>query len=239
MSTNFPLISVIVPIYNSEKFIEETLINIKKQNYPSLEIIVVDDGSSDKSAEIIKIQKDIHYYYQENKGPSSARNLGLKNSNGEYIIFLDSDDYWEDNSLLLLANQLNNFPSIQIIEGKIREFQKEENSATYIFDDTPYYMSNFGSCMFRKSVFNQVGIFEEKLLCSEDIDWFTRAWENNITKERIDVVILNYRKHNDSHSAKQGKTQFYRLLLFKLKIERDKKRNYTPQGILIDYIGKR
>lgn len=233
-------ISIIIPVYNRENFINETINKIKKQNISAYEIIVVDDGSTDSSAQLAQQHDDITYIYKENGGPASARNLGLGYAKGSYIIFIDSDDFWEEESLSILSEYLDKNQLTQIVEGKIREFRVIQNLDELDFSPESYFMSNFGSCMIRREVFDIVGGFEEKLLLSEDIDWYTRAWENNIIKERIEKIILNYRKHSESITSKnKEKRNFYRLLLYKLKIEREKSRNYIPHGNLIDYIGKR
>ncbi|KAB2867528.1 MAG: glycosyltransferase family 2 protein, partial [Bacteroidales bacterium] len=91
-----PLISVIIPTYNAERFIIETLTSVINQSYTHWECIIIDDGSTDSTKEIIdeycKADNRIKYYYQKNSGPSVARNVGVKIALGEYIQFLDSDD---------------------------------------------------------------------------------------------------------------------------------------------------
>ncbi|WP_448162914.1 glycosyltransferase [Bacillus mobilis] len=94
-----PLVSVIIPLYNAEKYIEQTIESILKQTYNKIELIIVDDESTDNSSYIVKrIQKNypnkIKYIYQKNQGVSVARNTGIENANGDYIAFLDSDDLW-------------------------------------------------------------------------------------------------------------------------------------------------
>lgn len=239
MAFNYPLLSIIVPVYNSELFIKETLSNIYTQNYPKFELIIIDDGSTDNTAEIIKKNfPEAIYYFQENKGHASAKNKGLKLCNGEFIIFLDSDDYWEENSLHILSDFLLKNPDILIVEGKIREFITQNDEIHYISEG--YYMSSFGTCMFRKVVFDIVGFFDERLICATDIDWFIRAWENNIEKSRIDHNILNYRKHANSLTAINiDKQQYYVLLMYKFKMEREKHLIKNQKGLLNEYIGKR
>lgn len=100
------LVSVIIPVYNSEKYVEDTIKSILNQTYDDIEIITIDDGSSDGSAKVIKEligiyngKKTIKYYYQENSGVSIARNSGIEKANGEYIAFMDSDDLWENTKI--------------------------------------------------------------------------------------------------------------------------------------------
>ncbi|MCQ6278888.1 glycosyltransferase family 2 protein [Bacillus sp. EB600] len=91
-----PKVSVIIPVYNCEKYLSKCLDSVLEQTHPNLEIIIVNDGSTDESESIIieykKKHKEIIYFYQENKGPSEARNKAIANANGEYIVFVDADD---------------------------------------------------------------------------------------------------------------------------------------------------
>ena len=95
---NDPIVSVIIPAYNSEKFIGETLYSVVRQSFQAMEIIVVDDGSTDGQNEIIKtIMKEdarIKLIQQANRGVSAARNLGIEHAKGQYLAFLDADDVW-------------------------------------------------------------------------------------------------------------------------------------------------
>lgn len=102
------LISIIVPVYNAEKYIERCLNSLINQTYNYIEILCIDDGSKDNSYNIIKEFKDkrIKLLRQENAGPAKARNLGLKNSNGEYIMFCDADDYYEPNMCELMLETI-------------------------------------------------------------------------------------------------------------------------------------
>ena len=91
-----PIVSVNIPVYNDEKYIGETLLSALNQTYRDLEIVVVDDGSTDRTAEIIKSFSDsrIKYYYQTNQGIGATRNKAIEHSSGKYIAFLDHDDLW-------------------------------------------------------------------------------------------------------------------------------------------------
>ncbi len=114
--SNLPFISVIIPYFNCEKYIAETLDSVKKQTYANIEIIVVNDGSSIMSTEyienLLQDKTDIHYLYQSNQGVSSARNAGAKVAQGEFLLFLDADDKIEpsylkkDNGCNIIASKL-------------------------------------------------------------------------------------------------------------------------------------
>ena len=95
-----PLVSVIIPTYNSAGYIEEALESVFEQTLQDFEIIVVDDGSTDGTGEVLRKYGDrIRYIYQENNGPASARNGGIRVARGEYIAFLDADDLWVSTKL--------------------------------------------------------------------------------------------------------------------------------------------
>jgi len=210
METTSPFfVSVIVPVYNGENFLAQAIENLQQQNYQPLEIIVVDDGSTDGTAEIATQFKDqIRYVYQPNRGPSAARNRGIKMAAGDVIAFLDVDDLWPANKLALQLSSLAANPSVDIVQGLIQEMQPLFTSTTDdapIFEETsrPYQFVNIGSAIYRKSVFDKVGLFDETLNYAEDVDLFHRAREQNIAKMVLDEVTLFYRKHK--HNMTRGK----------------------------------
>ena len=116
------LVSIIVPIYNKEKFIDKCLKSIVFQTYKNTEIILIDDGSNDKSADICykyaSKYKNIKYYYINNSGVSNARNVGIKKSKGEYIVFIDADDYINENYIKSLM--VDNYDLV--VEGYCKDF---------------------------------------------------------------------------------------------------------------------
>ena len=87
-----PLVSVVVPVYNGEAFLRETLDSVFAQDYDPIEVIVVDDGSTDGSARIAQSYSEVRYHWQENAGPAAARNRGIEVAQGEFVAFVDSDD---------------------------------------------------------------------------------------------------------------------------------------------------
>src|SRR5579871_1893267 len=92
--------SVIIPVYNAEAFLAQAVESVRRQTVKPLEIIVVDDGSTDNSAQVAA-RLDVHYIYQPNRGPAAARNRALTAARGQFIAFLDADDLWPDNKLAM------------------------------------------------------------------------------------------------------------------------------------------
>ena len=178
---------VIIPVYNWERFLAEAIQSVQRQNHHLLEIIVVDDGSTDKTAEVAaQFQDRIRYVYQPNQGAPAARNTGLKIASGDIIGFLDADDLWTENKLELQLPRLVDNPSIDIVLS----YQKRLRLTAYI-DDIPQFEEfeepqinlSLGSGIFRKSIFKKVGLFDENLYHCDDWDWFMRARELGISME--------------------------------------------------------
>src|ERR1700694_2891614 len=113
MNESNPLVSCIVPVYNGERYLRSALESIFAQDYRPLEVIVVDDGSSDKSAVIAQDFKQVRYMHQTNQGVATARNAGLAAARGEFIAFLDQDDLWMSDKLSIQIEHLLKNPEIQ------------------------------------------------------------------------------------------------------------------------------
>lgn len=243
-------VSAIVPVYNGAKFLARAIENIEAQKYQPLEIIVIDDGSTDDTAKIAAELGDrIRYIYQTNSGPSAARNKGIQIAEGNAIAFLDVDDLWSDNKLEIQLSYLAKHPSVEIVQGLIQEMILDSSSkeAKLVFKKVfePYFFINLGSSIYRKSVFTKVGLFDETLKFGEDVDWFIRAWEQNINKIVIDEVTLFYQLHDTNVTINKNLVELGVVRVFQRHLNRQrqlgnspvpKSENLTPLG---EYIGKR
>ncbi|MGO9687474.1 MAG: glycosyltransferase family 2 protein, partial [Syntrophobacteraceae bacterium] len=106
-----PLVSVVIPTYNRERFVDKAINSVLSQSFNDYEIIVVDDGSTDETPRVLASYKDrVKYIYQKNSGVSSARNAGIREARGEWVAFLDSDDKWKTDYLLTQIGQISKFP---------------------------------------------------------------------------------------------------------------------------------
>ena len=225
MVENTPLVSVIIPVYNGATFLAGAIENVLTQNYQPLEIIVVDDGSTDDTASIAaKYANEICYIYQPNAGAAAARNRGIELAQGALIAFLDVDDLWSDHKLNLQTAYLKANPTVEIVQGHIQMMHLVEpvSSDKLRFEVTsaPYHYINIGSALYRKSVFDKVGLFDETIIDSEDTDWFIRAWENGVSKVLLDEVTLFYRKHTSNTSHDQHPVNYGLTKLIKKHLDR-------------------
>ncbi len=110
-------ISIIIPAYNVEKYIDDCIQSVISQNYKNFEIVLIDDGSTDRTGDICDkyVCDNVHVFHKKNGGLSDARNHCLSYAKGEYVVFLDSDDYWDDNDFLRKINELINVGHSDII----------------------------------------------------------------------------------------------------------------------------
>lgn len=225
VNKKLPLISVIIPAYNSEKFIAQVVDNVMSQNYPALELIIVDDGSTDGTRKAIEeLTYDIRYFFQSNEGPASARNRGIRDASGEYIAFLDSDDLWPENNLNLLLNEFNENPELEIVRGHAQLFRNNE-------DGTREYTGNLGEAfpdyigagLYRRHVFAKVGLFDHEMRFGEDADWYNRARELNIMMKRLEAVTLMVRRHGGNMTEGKSMVELNALRVFKKIIDRKRK----------------
>ncbi len=218
-----PLVSIVIPVYNREKLIEEALKNILSQNYPAIEIIVVDDGSTDGTESVVRqFPFDIRYFKQDNAGPGSARNRGIKDSTGELIAFLDSDDLWPENNLEMLVNEIMGDPGLDVVHGYAQLIEYRPEDSGYEFRGSPdggfgFYL---GAGLYRKRVFAEVGLFDPELRYGEDGDWYNRAQEMQRNVRRIDAVTLFVRRHHGNMTRGKTFVEQNTLRIFKKKRDR-------------------
>lgn len=221
------IVSVIIPVYNGEKYLAAAIENVHKQDYHPLEIIVVDDGSTDGTAEVAAQFKDsIRYIYQSNSGPAAARNRGIKIAKGDVIAFLDSDDLWSDDKLKLQVSYLADNPAVEIVQGLIQQIELSKSKDEAVSPN--YQFINLGSAVYRKAVFEKIGLFDETLRYGEDVDFFLRAWENNILKVVLERVTLFYRKHNDNMTQGKKLVELGFVRVYKKHLDRCRQKgNFT------------
>ncbi len=206
MRGNKPKVSVIIPAYNGEDFLGEATESINKQNYQPLEIIIVDDGSTDKTAEIAKgLNGNVKYLYQAHSGgPATGRNRGIREAQGELIAFLDQDDLFSEDKLALQVSKMNEQPKLDIVLGRTQMLRlREVKNDKYEFEkySQPWVTLMLSSALFRKSVFGKVGLFDEGLnYYGNDYDWFMRARELGVLLLIQKETTLFWRIHNNNQT---------------------------------------
>lgn len=212
-------ISVIIPAFNRAPYIEEALASVFEQEYPNTEVLVVDDGSTDGTYEILEKYRDqgaiklLTHTGRANRGQSAALNLGLREARGEFVAILDSDDMFASGKLERQAGFLTSNPDVGMVYGQGHAVDakgsflfevpanghKEPGDPNLLLLDC--YLALPGGALIRKSVLDKVGFFEEAFRAGQDHDMALRIMEATNTVYLPELAFY-YRKHGDSISAK-------------------------------------
>jgi len=229
---NAPLISCIIPVFNGERFLRETLDSILAQGYRPLEIIVADDGSTDGTAEAVAFYgEQVRYLRQANQGPAAARNFGLGAAHGEFIAFIDQDDLWHPEKLTRQLARFEVRPELDISVTHVRLFwaddlrrEEEKFRGHRITRDLPGYIT--GTLLGRRALFERVGPFDVRLRYGDAMGWFLRAGEHGAIIELLPDVLLYHRIHRSNLSRREGdksRSEFLHIL----KASLDRRRRLT------------
>lgn len=229
MQSERPYVSVIVPVYNGEAFLSEAIRSIQKQNYEELEIIIVDDGSTDDTAQIVaNLGSNTRYVYQSNSGAAVARNTGLKMAQGSIIGFLDADDLWTENKLDIQLQHLVENPSVEIVLGYAKRMWAERGTSNYDQFTEPELLLSLGSSLVRKTVFKKVGHFDPTLRFCDDWDWFMRARELSVSIITHKEVVLYYRRHENNLTLQRELNDKAFAIILKKSLERRRAQHKGP-----------
>jgi glycosyltransferase involved in cell wall biosynthesis len=210
LSKKGPQISVIIPVHNGAMFLEDVVQSIERQA-PLVEIVVVDDGSTDETRVVSKaLSGRVRYHYQSNRGPASARNVGIGLAEADLLAFLDVDDVWPPGSLQQLHDKLAEDSEMDVVIGTIQLLVKSGTS-TRGFQPfrEPFHSYSLGAGLFRRRVFDKIGVFDAQLRHGEDVDWFLRAREAGVKIGLLDSLTLLYQRHGDNMTfgvQSEGKT---------------------------------
>lgn len=223
------LASVIVPVYNSERYLEDTLQSIFNQDYQPIEVIVVDDGSTDSSAKIAKSFKNIQYIYQANQGPSAARNTGITISQGEFIAFLDADDMWTPDKLSLQISYLLNHPGVGFVVAHRRMiieqgFKKPLWYKEHIYQKDSVWLGAAAMVIW-SNTFKEVGLYDPSYRLGENAEWLTRAKDAGVQYTILPETLLISRVHdkNLTHHLDEMRPNILRALKASIDRQRSKK----------------
>ena len=226
-----PAISVIIPVYNGEKYLTKSIESVIDQAIDNMEIIVVDDASTDSSINVAAGFGPVVSIHKQtiNKGAGSARNLGVEKSNGVFLSFLDADDLWTEGKLKNQLLYLDNNPEVDMVFGNAEQFispeLSEENQKSLRNELTKIPGFAAGTMLIRKETFLKVGWFDERLELGEYIDWFCRAKDMGLKYHMLNDIVLKRRIHttNMGISKRRHLTDYTAILRAALARKRMKK----------------
>ncbi len=204
------LVSVIIPAYNSERFLGEAISSVMAQQVPT-EIFVVDDGSTDGTKDVAR-KFPVTYLYQANSGQASARNLGAQACRGDFIAFLDSDDLWPENKLQVQLKYLQEKSDIDMIFGHASQFRDG------VYDKAlPAKLAS--TMLIRRSSWEATPGFDSRWRVGEFVDWCLRAEESGLKSYMLPDTMLFRRLHEDNlGSSGKGRDSYVQIL--KLSLDR-------------------
>ncbi len=218
-------ISVVIPVYNCESYLNQAIQSVLAQTLPADEIIVVDDGSTDGSAAVAAdYPESVQYRYQKNQGIGAARNYGVDQSHGEYLAFLDADDLWDKNKLKLQMTAFAAHPDLDMVFGHVCQFISPDLSPK---EQVMIHLRNeimpgmiAGTMLIKRNVFLSIGYFNVSLRIGEFVDWYARAQELKTHSMMLPEVILQRRLHQSNQGITQRSNQRDYLLVIKAALDR-------------------
>lgn len=222
VDTEVPLVSVVTPVFNGERFLADAIGSVLAQTYRRFELIVVDDGSTDGSVALARSFPDVRVLEQDHAGPGAARNAGIAASRGELLAFLDADDLMPVDKLEVQVAYLKSHPDVGCVLGRQVLFAEHAVDLPPAFappissDRHPELLERGSlqplSLMARRSVFDRVGEFSREF--GEDLDWLARVWGSGIRVEVVDAVVVHRRVHdaNLTHETRASRLAMFRAL---------------------------
>ena len=223
------LISIVIPVYNAEKYLGGCLNSIQNQTYKNFEVILVNDGSIDHSEtickEFVEVDTRFRYFLKVNGGASSARNFGLDHVTGGFITFIDADDWVDENHLEVLINNIKENNSDMAVSS-IKKFDNVSSFEFRVYSNQEKYLLNYNklnrdeflvilpklihasnsykiavSKLFKKELVKDIR-FDESIVYGEDLDFFFKIYNNINSISYVDEVTYVYRLHDESTSSK-------------------------------------
>ena len=220
---NRPLVSVILPLYNGRDFIESSINSVLSQTYAPFELLVVDDGSTDGSGDLVPVDPRIRLFRRQNAGVAASRNFGISQATGTYLAFIDQDDYWYPEKLRLQMQVLLTDPEpgyvVTLIHNHLVGTTKRPDwlKPKLLTEDPVGFLPS--TLLVRRHVFNRIGLFTEGLVNGSDLEWFVRAKEAGVHMHIVRQVLLQRNIHEDncSHDNQTCKRDMFSILRQKIK----------------------
>lgn len=205
-----PLVSVIIPVYNYDRYLAEAIESALGQTYRRLEVIVVDDGSTDRSGEVARsfAGRGVRYCHQVHAGIGPARNKGVELAQGEFVAFLDADDRWPEEKTWRQLHAFENDPAVEMVFGQAVQLHNGPEWEAGVKDKklpaagmVPGMVP--GTMLIKRETFLRVGKFPGGLKVGEFIDWYARAVELQVRSLVLPDLLLWRRIHDSNQGVRE------------------------------------
>jgi glycosyltransferase involved in cell wall biosynthesis len=224
------LVSIVVAVYNGAPFLAEALDSAVGQDYAPLEVVVVDDGSTDATPDVIARYPEVVALRQSNAGPGAARNTGIAAASGELIAFVDADDVLPTGKVSIQARYLRDHPDVAVVLGR-QETRMEGGVDEPHWLERPTWLPKTipwdgreeippMTMVARREAFDRIGSFDTRFRFGDDLDWLLRAHEAGVGLAMVDEVVLTRRVHRDNLTADQAALTREMLMCLRARIER-------------------
>ncbi|HUS21608.1 MAG TPA: glycosyltransferase family A protein [Aeromicrobium sp.] len=222
-SEGFPtvadLVSVIIPAYNAARYLGAAIDSVIAQTHDRVEIVVVDDASTDGTASVAAhYGTAVRYAEQTHRGQAAARNLGAGISTGRYLAFLDADDLWEPEKLAIQLAAFDAHPGLDVVFGRVVQFWSPEVAVQYgpsfPHESEPLRGDHPGTMLVPRAVFDEIGPFREDNVIGDFIDWYARALDDGRSMLMLEPVVMRRRLHgtNLGRMTNSGPEEYARVL---------------------------
>jgi glycosyltransferase involved in cell wall biosynthesis len=220
-----PLVSVLIGVYDGEAYIGEAIESVLAQDYAPLELIVVDDGSTDGSAAVAGSFPGVRVLRQENAGNGAARNRAVEEASGELYAFLDADDRFTPRKLRLQQAALDADPRLDMVFGHVQEFlspELDEQTRARLRPPAPEPMpwTAPNLMLIRRDSFHRVGPFATDVRVGVTVDWFARAAEAGLQHSILPEVVLERRLHTQNNGLRESASRGQYLEVIRRAMER-------------------
>jgi glycosyltransferase involved in cell wall biosynthesis len=223
-----PLVSVILPVFNASRFVGEAVTSVQEQTLSDLELIVVDDESTDGSAEVVRgMQTDprIRCFFQSHGGAAAARNHAIQLARGTFLAFLDADDLWAKQKLEIQLAAMKDNSRLDMVFGHYVEFHR--TLPVQQDQGIPGYSS--GTMLIRRESFLKVGLFATEWRVGEYIDWYMRAQEASLKQLMLPQVLLFRRVHLENMGLRQRDARVDYARIISTAIQRRRSQKFFTQ----------
>jgi glycosyltransferase involved in cell wall biosynthesis len=211
-------VSVIIPAYNAARYLTETLESVHNQTVTVDEIILMDDGSTDFTKDLISDFRDVKYFWQPNSGTAIALNEAIKKASGDYFAFLDADDLWIADKISLQLKALKENPEIDMVFGWVEQFLSpeltKEEKKEIEFQTGPMIGQHKSTWLIKREAFERVGFFKGSYQLEEFMDWYLKGREIGLTEIMVNQTLAKRRIHttNISRTKKNLRVEFPKLI---------------------------